>query len=85
MKRLVPAFAVIALAAATVAIAEQTPPSAQPPPDANQSQKQSMPPSEAAPPSDTSNGIRKVDKKELMESTSSRLRLLRRRPKACVS
>jgi hypothetical protein len=73
VKRLFPAFALTAVAAATVAIAQQTPPSAEPRPDTNQSQSQTMPPSETAPPSDTSSGIRKADKKELMENCITRV------------
>ena len=67
MKRPSPVFALTALAAATVATAQQTPPSAEAPPDTNQSQSQTMPPSQTAPPSDTSSGISKAEKKELME------------------
>jgi hypothetical protein len=73
MKPLSPVFALTALAAATVATAQQTPPSAEPPPDTNQSQSQTMPLSETAPPSDTSSGIRKADKKELMENCITRV------------
>jgi len=56
MKRLFPVFALTALAAATVATAQQTP--AQPPASTSRSQSQTMPPS------DTS----KTDKEALMRN-----------------
>jgi hypothetical protein len=57
MKRLFPVFALTTLAAATAAIAQQTPPSAQPPASTSQSQRQATPP-------DTS----KSDKQALMRN-----------------
>ena len=58
MKRLSPVFALTALAAATVAIAQQTPSSAEPPSDTNQIQ--AAPPS-AMRPADARNESRKAD------------------------
>jgi len=49
MKRLFPVFALTALAAATVATAQQTPPSAQPPASTSQSQRQTTPPDTSKP------------------------------------
>jgi len=56
MKRLFPVFALTAIAAATVATAQQTPSSAQPPASTSQSQ--------TTPPSDTS----RADKEALMRN-----------------
>jgi len=58
MKRLFPVFALTALAAATLATAQQTPSSTQPPANTSQSQSQ------RTPPSDTS----KADKEALMKN-----------------
>jgi hypothetical protein len=73
MKRLSPVFALTALAAATVAIGQQTPTSAEPPSDTNQSQSQAAPPSETMRPSDTSNESRKADRQELMANCITRV------------
>ena len=48
MKRLFPVFALTALAAATIAIAQQTPPSPQPPASTSRSQSQTTPPSDTS-------------------------------------
>ena len=72
MKRLSPVFALTALAAATVAIAQQTPPSAEPPSNTNQSQSQGASPS-AMRPSDARNESRKADKQELMTNCITRV------------
>jgi hypothetical protein len=58
MKRLFPVFALTALAAATVATAQQTPSSAQPPASTSRSQSQTTPPSDP----------RKADKEALMRN-----------------
>ena len=49
MKRLFPVFAYTALVAATVATAQQTPPSAQAPASTSQSQRQTTPPDTSKP------------------------------------
>jgi hypothetical protein len=71
MRRLFPVFALTFLAAATVATAQQTPPSTQP--EQGTSQSQTMPPSETAPRSSTSSESSKADKKQLMEDCITRV------------
>ena len=58
MKRLFPVFALTAIAAATVATAQQTPSSAQPPASTSRSQSQTTPPSDSS----------KADKEALMRN-----------------